>query len=176
MKGSRALLVMSACWQILRFVLIGLIAVAYVNPGFTAGKSILILWPASAELLLAACLIFLAIDQRRYAVFRNLAILGKVLDIVPGVVLFAYQLIGVFTHRAFAFFTFVPLVQRFAGRGANVTVVFTYLVALVVILDLIVLLVLLSGRDAGGTDSGDSGGEGQVEDDRPDLVEIDLSE
>ncbi|MAG13509.1 MAG: hypothetical protein CMN78_02815 [Spirochaetales bacterium] len=144
MKERKAPLIVAATWQLIRFSIIGLCANLYFNPDLYAGRSVLVLWPAAPSLLLAAGLLIAGLIHRRFVAYRRLLILGKLLEAIPGLFLLVLQ--GGALHLGITrpVFEDVHFVEGLMQSRLRTEVAFYYLLAGVVLIDLIFLLILLS--------------------------------
>ncbi|MBT3272298.1 MAG: hypothetical protein HN368_04020 [Spirochaetales bacterium] len=146
MKERKTALIFGAGWQLIRFVLVTLCAVLYLNPGLLAGASLLLLWPASASLVLCVVFFFAGSYSERFSSLRGILLFGKFLDVVPGLALLIVQGGALFLGIANPVFDVVKLIDEATGYALVTEVLFYYGLAFVVLLDLIFLLILLSYR------------------------------
>lgn len=144
MKSSKSVLVAGAVWQIIRFSAIGIIVIVYLNPVFSPGKSLLLLWLASSQLGLSAAFFFLAVDPARYIQYRSFALFAKTLDIVPGLTLLCLQAAGLFFRLGTPLFTLVPLIDQVTEGRLDTSVLFYYVLIVIIVIDLIFLMFLIS--------------------------------
>ncbi|MFP4508732.1 MAG: hypothetical protein ACOC4I_02525 [Spirochaetota bacterium] len=83
MKPVSLLFFGAALWECVRFalVLVHLFA-AGVLP---AGRAVLV-WFSSPQLVLAAALVVIAVDPRRYRAYRPIIVLGKSMSVIAGII------------------------------------------------------------------------------------------
>jgi len=146
MKPTSFALYAGSVWQILRFAVLATFVLVVMFPEICPGFNLILIWPATAELSLAAAFFFLARNASRYGAFRNLLILGKVLDVVPGLLLLAYQTGASYLKLGPPLVTIAPALDLLTGTSGRSAMLFYYLLVLVVLLDLIFLFVLVSLR------------------------------
>ena len=144
MIQRKTALIVGSGWQILRFGLVMLSAVLYVNPQFAVGTSLLLLMPASGSLLLCVAFLLAGLYKKRYVSLRGFLLLGKALEIVPGIALLVLQGGALFFNVASPVFDVVRFIDEATGYRAITEVLFYYGLACVVLVDLIFLLILLS--------------------------------
>lgn len=133
-----------ACWQLIRFSMIGLMIISYLNPEFFSEKSLLILWSASSQLTLAAAFFFIAVDPARYLPYRNIILFGKIFDILPGIGLLALQAAAVFFQRGTPLFVSVSAIERITMRQIDTAVVFYYVLIGIIVIDFVFMMFLIS--------------------------------
>ena len=126
MKPHRSFYIVLSCWELIRFISIFL-SVVYVFIDLISAKSGTIFWLTllgSSQLILPAGFLIIFFNRQKYAHFVKLLRLGKILGLMPNILLLPYLIIK------------------------NNT---TYLVILsiILLLDLIFLLVLLSFKEEG---------------------------
>jgi len=144
MKERRVPLIVASVWQLIRFSIIGLCTILYFNPNFFPGRSILVLWPAAPSLLLGAGLLIAGLFQRRFYDYRRLLILGKILEAIPGIFLLILQGGALYLGITKPVFEDVHVVEKLVHSRLRTEMAFYYLLAGVVLIDLIFLLILLS--------------------------------
>lgn len=146
MKERKVPLIVASVWQLFRFSIIGMSFILYLNPNFYPGISVFLLWPAATSLLLCAGLLVSGLYHERFTSYRRLLILGKVLDAVPGIFLLILQGGALYFGITHPVFEDVQLIERLIQLRLRTEVGFYYLLAAVVLIDLIFLLILLSYR------------------------------
>ncbi len=148
MKPTAFALYLGSVWQVLRFIVLAALVLMIVYPRLDPGFVLFLIWPMVAELALASAFFFLARRSDRYASYRNLLLLAKVLDVVPGVMLLAYQVIALYVGIGVPLFTIVPVLDFLTPELS--AVIFYYSLVCIVLFDLIFLFVLISWRRAVG--------------------------
>lgn len=147
MKTKSAALYAGCAWQVVRFALLAAIIVLALFPETEPRRMLLFLWPAVGQLPIAAGFFFLARDPSQYAPYRRLLVLGKFLDIVPGLALLVYQATSLFAGVGTPFF----VVPEAAGYSPEIitrtALMFHFGLLAVTFVDLIFLLLLLSFRE-----------------------------
>lgn len=175
MKPTTFALYLGSLWQVLRFFLLAVLVLMIVYPRLDPGFVLFLIWPIVAELALASAFFFLARRGDLYASYRNLLLLAKVLDVVPGVILLAYQVIGLYFGIGQPLFTIIPVFDFLTPELS--AVVFYYSLVCIVLFDLIFLFVLISLRPAGITSAVDASmAEVAPASPLPELSEIELED
>ena len=146
MKGRKVPLIVCGGWQLLRFAVITLGVILYLNPALFAGSSLFIVWPAAPSLALSAAYFLAGSRDKRFGSLRGLLVIGKVLDIFPGLLLLLLQGAALYFDLAKPVFDRVRLIDELSGNTAPTELFFYYGLAVVVLVDLIFLLILLSYR------------------------------
>ena len=144
MKERKVLLIISGFWQLVRFVLVVLSANVFLNPRLATGTTLLLVWPASASLVLGAAYFFAGVFNHRFIALRGFLIFGKMLDVIPGLLLLLFQAAALFWGVLTPLFDVVPLIDRLTGFQLIPERLFYYVLAVIVLFDLIFLLILLS--------------------------------
>ena len=146
MKRRKIPLIVSGAWQLVRFALISISGILFLNPTLLVGRSVLLVWPAAGSLTFFVLYLIAGLDYDRYSGLRRILLFGKVLDVVPGLFLLGLQGGALYFGIARPVFDDVQLIDRLTGYTVATELVFYYGLAAVVLLDLIFLLVLLSCR------------------------------
>lgn len=143
---NRAALVLyfASIWQILRFVLLAFFALLGYFPIPSLLKTLVLLWLSVSQLVIAAGFFMLARFPDRYAVYRNLLALGKILDLLPSLAILVLQAASIFLGIGKPELAFLSVSHRIGLGRVNLALVFYFSVVLVVVLDLLFLFVLLS--------------------------------
>ncbi len=144
MVERKAPVIISGFWQFIRFLILVLSSVLYLNPRLSAGISLLLVLLGAPSLVLAAGAILAGADREKFGVLRELLVFGKALEIIPAIVLLVLQGGAIFFGIAKPVFDEVRLVDVLAGYTVVTEHVFYYGLAAIVLIDLIFLLVLLS--------------------------------
>lgn len=153
----------AAAWQLVRFVLLSLLLLSDLGPVRSVREWLMHLWLPSSQLVLVGVFVMLAVEPREYRSYRHIAVLGKVLDLFPGLVVLVYQAREVFFGGQRVVLDLSMLFGGGAGAAVQSPVVFYFAAAGVVMLDLITLLIVVSFNlgaqvPAGGTGAGETGG------------------
>lgn len=156
MKPSVFALYLGSIWQLLRFFLLAVLLLMIVYPRLDPGFVLFLIWPIVAQLALASAFFFLARRSDRYASYRNLLLLAKILDVVPGVVLLVYQVVALYIGLSVPLFTMAPVLDFLSPEES--AVIFYYSLVCIVLFDLIFLFVLISWRPAAGPSGSDADG------------------
>lgn len=130
----------------MRFAVISLSIILYLNPTVSFGSSLLVVWPALASLALSAAYFFAGSDRDKFYSLRGFLIFGKVLDILPGLLLLMLQSVTLHFGLGDPLFDRVPIIEELIGEEIITELAFYYGLAIIVLLDLIFLLILLSYR------------------------------
>ena len=144
MKERKAPLIVASAWQLIRFSIIGICAILYLNPALSPSVSVFVLWPASTSLLLAAGFLIAGLYHERFCSYRRFLILGKLLEAVSGIFLLILQGGALYFGITKPVFEDVHAIEQLIQLRLGTEIGFYYLLAAVVLIDLIFLLVLLS--------------------------------
>ena len=82
MRNVRITGIFGFLWEILRFALISLIIIYYINPGLDLTVTLLVLWAATAQLLFPAGMVLFTFLPERYGNLGRFFALGKALSIL----------------------------------------------------------------------------------------------
>ena len=144
MEARRPGLYIGAAWQIVRFAVLGLVTVVGTLPSPVIAKTTLLLWLAPTQLSMSAAFFMLGRAPERYHAYKSLLLLGKALDLVPGLAILSFQAAAVFFGVGMPLFQFLAIQERIGLGGINLALSFYLFVVLVVLLDLLFLFLLLS--------------------------------
>ncbi|UCF99800.1 MAG: hypothetical protein JSV89_09740 [Spirochaetaceae bacterium] len=136
MKIHRVVFLIAAVWELLRFCAL-FMAVWITFRQILEADSQAVYWLlifGNGGLLVAAALLFLYVDPKRFRVLLNLTRLGKILGLVSALLLIILEPIGIGQH-------FLPL-NLFPYRIAPLS-----LLLVISVLDLILLFLLFSYQD-----------------------------
>jgi hypothetical protein len=86
MKNRKAIWLVLAAWEAVRFIILYTHAVLVLNPAFRGSSSLLILWFGSSQLAFSAAFFFIAYSASRLGAYRGLLALGKFLSCLPGAI------------------------------------------------------------------------------------------
>ncbi len=136
--------IISGAWQFTRFAVLVVSAILFLNPRLTAGSSLLIVMLAAPSLLLGVACFVGGTNSRKFLVIRNIAVFGKLLEILPGLTLLVLQGGAMYFGITRPVFDEVLAIDQLVGYTVETERIFYYLLAGIVLVDLIFLLVLLS--------------------------------
>ena len=138
--------IISGFWQIIRFIILVLSSILYLNPMAYAGMSLLVILLSAPSLVLAVFCFFAGLYHRKFINLRGFLIFGKTFEVLPGLLLLILQSGALYFGMAKPVFDQVFLLDKISGYSIVTAQLFLYGLAGIVLLDLIFLLVLLSYR------------------------------
>ena len=145
-------LIIAAIWQLVRFIIVGIGAVFFFNPSLVPGFSVFLLWSGSGSLVLVAGFFIAGIQSHHFASLRSFLLLGKILEIVPGIILMIVQARSLIWGLGTPLFKSVAIIDTISNYQLNTTVLFYYIIGVLILIDLIFLLLLLSCKLERGND------------------------
>jgi hypothetical protein len=146
MMERKTPVIISGFWQIIRFIILVLSSILYLNPRAYAAISLLVVLLAAPSLVFAVFCFFAGADHRKFISLRGFLIFGKTFEVLPGLALLILQSGGFYFGIAKPVFDEVFLIDKISSYSLATEQLFLYGLAGIVLLDLIFLLVLLSYR------------------------------
>ena len=144
MQIRKILLFSAAFWQILRFFGLALVSIISLNPDYVVITSVIILWPLTQQILLATGFLMYAIYPVKYVSFRKLLLLGKTLDIFPGLLLLFLLTLRKMSNVVPALIDFEGYFEEFVINESSAVLPNNYLIVIILLIDFIYLFILLS--------------------------------
>ncbi len=146
MAERKAPVIVSGVWQCIRFVLLVVSAILYLNPRLMLGGSVFVVMIAAPSLMLAVACVISGINSQRFNSLRRIIVFGKLLEILPGFLLLLLQGGAMYFGFVGPVFDEVLVIDELFDYALQTEWIFYYLLAGIVLVDLIFLLVLLSYR------------------------------
>jgi len=150
MMERKTPVMISGVWQFLRFIVLVTSAILFLNPRLNIGGSVLIVMLAAPSLLLAIVCLLGGTNRQRFFELRGVLVFGKLLEILPGFLLLLLQGGAMYFGIFRPVFDDVLVIDELLSYAAETEWIFYYLLAGVVLVDLIFLLVLLSYKKEPG--------------------------
>ena len=144
MMERKTPVIISGFWQIIRFIVLVLSSILYLNPKAYSGVSLLVVLLAAPSLVLAVFCFFAGLYRSKFAALRGFLIFGKTFEVLPGLLLLILQSGALYFGMARVVFDEVFILDTISGYSMATEQLFLYGLAGIVLLDLIFLLVLLS--------------------------------
>ena len=146
MMERKTPVIVSGIWQVIRFIILVLASILFLNPKAYVGISLLVVLLSAPTLALAVVCFFAGLYPSKFVSLRGFLLFGKAFEVVPGLLLLILQSGALYFGFARPVFDEVFFLDKISGYSIKTGVLFLYLLAGVVLLDLIFLLVLLSYR------------------------------
>lgn len=146
MAERKTPVIIAGVWQCVRFVALVVSAILYLNPRLAIGGSVFVAMVAAPSLILAVASIVSGMNSQRFNSLRRIIVLGKLLEILPGFLLLLLQGGAMYFGFVRPVFDEVLVIDELYDYAVETEWIFYYLLAGIVLVDLIFLLVLLSYR------------------------------
>ena len=146
MMERKTPVIVSGIWQIIRFIILVLGSILFLNPMAYVGTSLLVVLLSAPSLAFAVICFFAGLHPPRFASLRGFLFFGKAFEVIPGLLLLILQGGALYFGIARPVFDEVLFLNTISGYSIETALLFLYILAGVVLLDLIFLFVLLSYR------------------------------